>query len=108
VQGCLALIRDGATLARDAGDVLEALGRLSLTPAPVAAPVRDDSVSTALLAALDTGASEFDELVARSGVGAAAALAALSLLELDGTVEAQGATRYARVAAPSRGEELAR
>ena len=29
VQGCLALIRDGATLARSAEDVLEALGRLT-------------------------------------------------------------------------------
>lgn len=108
VQGCLALIRDGATLARDAADVLEALGRLSLVPAPTAAPARGDPIATALLAAVDSGASEFDELVALSGVGAAAALAALSLLELDGTIEAQGATRYARVAAPSRGEELPR
>jgi Holliday junction resolvasome RuvABC DNA-binding subunit len=61
-----------------------------------------------LLGALDSGASEFDELVALSGVGPAAALAALSLLELDGMVEAQGATRYARVAAALRGEELQR
>jgi DNA processing protein len=30
VQGCLALIRDGATLARSAGDVLEALGQCAL------------------------------------------------------------------------------
>lgn len=108
VQGCLALIRDGATLARDAGDVLEAVGRLNLAPAPAAFPSRADPVSTALLGALDSGASEFDELVAISGVGPAAALAALSLLELDGMVEAQGATRYARVAAALRGEELQR
>jgi DNA processing protein len=108
VQGCLALLRDGATLARDAADVLEALGRLCLVPASSAAPARDDPVSTALLGALDSGASEFDELIARSGVAPAAALAALSLLEIDGTIEAHGATRYARVAAPSRGEELRR
>jgi DNA processing protein len=106
VQGCLALIRDGATLARDAADVLEALGRLSLAPAFRAAPLRDDPASKALLGALDSGATEFDELVAVSGIGPAAALAALSLLELDGTIEAQGATRYARVAAPLHGEEL--
>lgn len=108
VQGCLALIRDGATLARDATDVLEALGRLSLLTPVCAGPSRDDPVSKALLGALDCGASEFDELVAVSGVGAAAALATLSLLELDGTIEAQGATRYARVAAPLHGEELLR
>ena len=108
VQGSLALIRDGATLARDAADVLEALGRLALVPAPAAGPSRDDPISGALLRALDDGASEFDDLVAVSGLGAAAALAALSLLELDGTIEAQGATRYARVVAPSHGEELPR
>jgi DNA processing protein len=108
VAGCLALIRDGATLARDAADVLEALGRLSLVPAPCIAPASDDAVSAALLAALDSGALEFDELVTVSGVEPAAALAALSLLELDGAVESRGATRYARVVAPSRGEELLR
>ncbi len=32
VAGCLALIRDGATLARSAQDVLESLGRLTLLP----------------------------------------------------------------------------
>ncbi|HMF28785.1 MAG TPA: DNA-processing protein DprA [Candidatus Cybelea sp.] len=106
VQGCLALIRDGATLARDAGDVLEALGRLNLVPTPPATPKSDDPVSNALLGALDSGALELDQLVAMSGVGPAAVLAALSLMELDGTIEAQGATRYARVGAPSRGEEL--
>ena len=36
VAGCLALIRDGATLARAPQDVLEALGRLSLAPPPAA------------------------------------------------------------------------
>jgi DNA processing protein len=100
VQGCLALIRDGATLARDAADVLEALGRLSLVPATPQRPTRDDPASSALLRALEDGATEFDELVTLSGVAPAAALAALALLELDGTIEAQGATRYARVAAP--------
>jgi DNA processing protein len=100
VQGCLALIRDGATLARDAADVLEALGRLTLVPAAAHAPARDDPASSALLCALEAGATEFDELVALSGVAPAAALAALALLELDGTIEAHGATRYARVAAP--------
>jgi len=100
VQGCLALIRDGATLARDAADVLEALGRLSPVPATPHPPTRDDAASSALLRALEDGATEFDELVTLSGVAPAAALAALALLELDGRIEAQGATRYSRVAAP--------
>jgi len=103
VQGCLALIRDGATLARDAGDVLEALGRTR--PAPIATARRaGDATSSALLQALEAGAAEFDEIVAVSGVPASAALASLALLELEGAVESRGAARYARVETPPGGE----
>jgi DNA processing protein len=108
VAGCLALIRDGATLARGAQDVLEALGRLALAPPPAPLSGHRDPVANALLDALDAGATEFDELVAAGGVQAAAALAALTLLELEGSVESCGASRYSRVAAPSRGEDATR
>lgn len=108
VAGCLALIRDGATLARGPEDVLEALGRLPLLATPLPPASRQDPVSSALLAALDAGAREFDELVTAAGIAAPAALAALALLELDGTIESLGASRYARVAAPLYGEESAR
>jgi DNA processing protein len=105
VQGCLALIRDGATLARCAGDVLEALGQGALPLlSAVTAPARDPS-ARALLSAIDAGAAEFDEIVTASGISAPAALAALALLELEGTVESCGATRYARVGTPLRGED---
>ncbi len=105
VAGCLALIRDGATLARGPHDVLEALGRLNLAPAaPLARPQRD-ATAAVLLEAIEAGAAEFDEIVAASGVAAPAALASLTLLELDGAVESCGASRYARVVAPSCGED---
>lgn len=108
-QGCLALIRDGATLARNAGDVLEALGRLDIEPAhAVCARYPSDSPAGAVLRALDAGASHFDEIVAISGVAASEALAALALLELDGDVESGGAARYARVRAPRCGEHAVR
>jgi DNA processing protein len=101
VAGCLALIRDGATLARDAGDVLEALG--CMRPAPREhANARQDAASSALLRAMDAGAAEFDEIVAASGVAAPAALASLAILELEGAVESCGAARYARIAAPTK------
>lgn len=108
VQGALALIRDGATLARSADDVLEALGRLHLAPPPVPAvdPTRD-AAAQALLAVLDAGPCEFDALVAGAGLAAPAALVALTMLELEGCVESRGATAYARVATASRGEEPA-
>lgn len=102
--GCLALIRDGATLARSARDVLEALGSLNFLTPRVAPPKPFDPIAQALLAALDAGACEFDELVSAAEISPAAALAALTLLELDGTIESRGASTYARVAAPSRGE----
>ncbi|MGC2407001.1 MAG: hypothetical protein WA431_11395, partial [Candidatus Cybelea sp.] len=56
-----------------------------------------DPLASALLAALDAGASTLDEIVAASGTPPAAVLAALTLLELDGSVESRGASRYSRV-----------
>ena len=105
VAGCLALIRDGATLARSAQDVLEALGRLPFPMRDSAGPVVNDPTASALLEAMDRGATEFDEIVAASGIAPAAALASLALLELEGTVESMGASRYARVAPLSGGEK---
>lgn len=108
VQGCLALIRDGAILARNAQDVLEVLGRMTLVARPAARAVARDPIAVAVLEALDAGATEFDEIVAASGIVPSAALSMLALLELDGAVESQGGSRYARVAAPLHGEESLR
>ncbi len=108
VAGCLALIRDGATLARGPGDVLEALGRLNvLPPLRVAQPPRD-AASAAVLLALESGPLDFDQIVAESGISAPSALAALSCLELEGAIESRGATSYARVGVLPGGEEQAR
>ena len=104
VAGCLALIRDGATLARSAADVLEAMGRLCPAPEPVRPQARSPR-GRALLAALDSGLAELDEIVAASGIPPAVALAELTVLELDGIVESCGASRYARVAATPGGED---
>lgn len=107
VAGCLGLIRDGATLARSAQDVLEALGRLTRFPPANAPAVPLDPISNALLDALDAGACELDDIVAASGVSAPAALATLTVLELEGRIESRGAASYARVEAPLRGEDHA-
>ncbi len=108
VAGCLALIRDGATLARSPQDVLESLGRLPLLSRAVNAAADHDPISDAVLAALDGGACELDDLAAASGIPASSLLAALTLLELDGTIESRGASTYARVEAPSDGEDYCR
>jgi len=91
VQGCLALIRDGALLARHAGDVLEALGQPALFPA-AAAPPADGS---AVLAALSAGPLSLDELVAKTGLAPSAALAELAVLELQSRVECRSPSVYA-------------
>lgn len=85
VQGCLALIRDGATLARNADDVLEALGLCRSPQLPL-----PGSKDNALLAALDGGARTVDELAAATGLDPPAVLAALTVLELDGDVAIDG------------------
>jgi DNA processing protein len=98
VAGCLALIRDGATLARNAGDVLEALGLTGPLSLPLESrPAATDPVARAVLAALDTGAKQLDELVASTGMDAPACLAALAVLELEERVENLAASTYARV-----------
>ena len=104
VAGCLALIRDGATLARGADDVLEALGRLALSSSVPAEPP-PDGVAAVVLATLDAGARTLDEIVAATTLEASSVLAALSLLELEGRIESRGGVQYARVAAASRGED---
>ena len=97
VQGCLALIRDGAILARSAADVLEALGRAAPLPLPVPAYATASGPHAAtLLAALDAGAARLDDLVAAAGIETPAALAALARLEIEGLVECRPGSVYAR------------
>lgn len=109
VQGCLALIRDGATLARSPSDVLEALGRLHFATASAELPILPrDATSAALLDLLERGPLDFDEIATGSGAPPSAVLAALSLLELEGIIESRGAARYARVRVAPHGEEHGR
>jgi len=94
--GCLALIRDGATLARSAADVLEALGVAQRPLARGNARAPDDPLARAILDALDDGERDLDTIVAETGAPAPAVLAALTLLELCGCVDVRGPARYAR------------
>lgn len=98
VAGCLALIRDGAVLARTAADVLEALHLPQPLPfgEPPPSHPKADPLATSILAHLDAGECDLDELVAANATTVAAALATLALLELDGSIEHVGAARYAR------------
>lgn len=99
-RGCHRLLRDGATLVEDAGEVLAALSplaerlghtireRLADTPrsAGVAAPRDPDCEQSRILDALAGGPSDVDRLVAELGLDAGRVAAALTLLQIDGLV----------------------
>lgn len=96
VAGCLALIRDGATLVRDAGDVLAQLG--IATPA-TAAPERDPALDPAdarILARLGGGPAEPDALIASSALPPAVALARIGDLMAAGTIVSGPDGRFRR------------
>ena len=93
--GCNALIRDGATLVRNACDVLEAMGVRCAAPSASARPERrvpHDALSAKVLALLSEGSGELESLIFRSGDEPGAILATLMKLEVAGEVASDGAT----------------
>lgn len=105
VAGCLALIRDGAILARGAADVLEALGLPA--PRPAAAPRRGLQLELAavpatledrLLALLAGDHRSADELALDGQLPVGAILAALMRLQIRGAVAENDDGRWQRLA----------
>ncbi|MBV8637869.1 MAG: DNA-processing protein DprA [Candidatus Eremiobacteraeota bacterium] len=94
VEGCHALIRDGAILARTAADVLEVLN-VSYAQCARKLPERSGLEGT-ILTALAQGECGLDDLAEASDRSAAEILAALAMLEFEGLVERRG-SRYARL-----------
>jgi DNA processing protein len=108
--GCNALIRDGATLVRDAEDVLGALGIASGTRLPVGleGPRRDsrpagipagngDTLAERLLQLLADAPRELDALTDAAGAPAGSVLAALVRLEIEGAIERRDAATFAAI-----------
>jgi DNA processing protein len=99
VAGCHALIRDGAILARSAQDVIDDL-RLGSPqqplpePLPAAEALASDPVQRAVLAALRNGERTLEEVLRETCEAPASVLAALSMLELRGAIEARAGQRY--------------
>lgn len=88
-EGTNSLIRDGAALIRDAGDVVEALGIPGNALRGVDAFDRDPE-SRAVLEAVAEGSSSVDPIVGRTGLPAELVLSILTRLEIDGLVEVSG------------------
>jgi DNA processing protein len=101
--GCHALIRDGVTLARSAQDVLDELQIMKL---PLGAQEERvgpaDPLQAKVLAILRSGETTFDELCAAAGGSTPDLLAALSVLDLQGAIEARAGQRYAIVSGGKR------
>ncbi|MBD8898831.1 DNA-processing protein DprA [Rhodanobacter sp. DHG33] len=111
-RGCHRLIRDGARLVEEPGEVIEALvpaaraqglelaARLGRpdTPAPAGADAPGDDPDYArLLAALGHDPATMDALAERTGLAAAALSSMLLMLELDGRVAGLPGNRYQRM-----------
>ena len=102
--GCLALLRDGACLARDAQDVIDELWtrlprHVQVAGGEVAAAeasVPGDDTSTRLLSLLEPWTQQLDALTRDSGMPPAHVLQHLLRLELAGMVEALPGGAYGR------------
>ncbi len=108
-RGCHRLIREGAKLVETADEVLDELhgvgaaladglrDRLALPEAPAHTPRSthaDDPDYARLLATMTSAPAALDELVARTGLSAAALSSMLLVLELDGAIVSENG-RYA-------------
>jgi DNA processing protein len=109
-RGCHHLIRNGATLVTEAADVIEALRplghelgdalRARLAGAGANAPTTPPGAGghPRLLEAIGFAPTDFDSLVAATGLTAGAISSMLMALELDGHVADLGGGRYQRLA----------
>ncbi len=107
--GCLELLRQGATLARNAADILPEIAMqievniqidqqlgLPIEGGPSAS--RLDKEYEMLLDALGFEPSTVDDLVERTGLGAGSVASMLLILELEGRVETRPGALYNRIA----------
>ena len=93
--GCLALIRDGATLVRDADDVLADMGLAAPMLVETASRPALAPLEAKLLAALDEDEAGVDTLQEGVGAGIGEVLAALARLEVAGHIVRRLGNRYA-------------
>ncbi len=97
-KGCHALIKQGAKLVESAQDILEDMGVCAGTPAASPSASAESALQAhPLLAHIGFDPVDVQGLCACSGLDAAAVSAALTLLEIDGKVEALPGGRWQRI-----------
>ncbi|WP_193214730.1 DNA-processing protein DprA [Luteolibacter marinus] len=98
--GCNRLIRDGATLVTDAGELMDDLGELPFAKAPVGEEITEGSTpelpeeEAKVFAALGEGESGVDRLIDATGLPAPTVTATLMKLEMRRLVRALPGFRY--------------
>lgn len=97
--GCLALIRDGATLVRDAADVLAQLGIAVAPRLSAPAAIAPDPAEARILTLLDGGPADADAVVASSELPPVLALARVGDLLAAGTIISGPDGRFRRSSA---------
>ena len=98
-RGCHKLIKEGAKLVESASDVLAELGfKKSADVAPARRAARK---SNPILAAMGHDPVSVDELIQMTGLGPSECAAQLSLLEIEGRIEAIDGGRFVRLESPS-------
>jgi DNA processing protein len=105
-RGCHRLLRQGATLVEEVGDIFAELAPIigqiaskaaeSVANMPASAPPLLDKEYEILLDALGFEPAGLDVLVVRTGLAAGAVASMLLILELDGRVQQQPGGRYSR------------
>ncbi len=100
-EGTNRLIQDGAHPLLDALEVCEILGIQSWKTAPRTERYKPrDEVQAALLDIIGEESADIDRLYRRTGIPIHEIQAALSMLELDGVIQAVGRRHYARLREP--------
>jgi DNA processing protein len=92
-RGCHELIREGAKLVECTEDVLVELGLQDIRECEVA---EERLTADTLLAAIGRDCLSFDQIVELTGLAASACAARLSLLEIDGRIDALPGGRFQR------------
>jgi DNA processing protein len=92
--GCLNLLKTGASLVTDADDICFALGWQKAAARPQLPLSAQSAAEQTLLALLEQGVQDGEELLARSNLSAAEFNQALSMLEISGTIKALGANHW--------------